>query len=163
MKKLGTTSKGVISLALLTFFSNLPTNGGEDVANARNNAFSDYPIDFWGGVSSFFYSLIPDFPLGWAVHLLIFQVVLIAISLIVFIEKQKIRSRKFKIVFLIFDYTLVMNPLIRIRHLILDLLLNIASDKTLVSLEQRIQEAQGKGFGGVQPPKRLLKSLILLD
>ena len=104
MKKLGTTSKGVISLALLTFFSNLPTNGGEDVANARNNAFSDYPIDFWGGVSSFFYSHIPDFPLGWAVHLLIFQVVLIAISLIVFIEKQKIRSRKFKIVFLIFAY-----------------------------------------------------------
>ena len=46
----------VLQNALLTFFSNLPTNGGEDVANARNNAFSDYPIDFWGGVSSFFYS-----------------------------------------------------------------------------------------------------------
>jgi hypothetical protein len=104
MKNLGTTSKGVISLALLTFFSNLPTNGGEDVANARNNAFSDYPIDFWGGVSSFFYSRIPDFPLGWAVHLLLFQVVLIAISLILFIEKQKTRSKKFKIFFLIFAY-----------------------------------------------------------
>ena len=104
MKNLGNTSKGIVALAFLTFFSNLPTKGGEDVANARNNALSDYPIDFWGGVSSVFYSRIPDFPLGWAVHLLLFQVLIITISLIPFAERNRNRSKKFKLLFLIFTY-----------------------------------------------------------
>ena len=119
MKNLGNTSKGIVALAFLTFFSNLPTKGGEDVANARNNALSDYPIDFWGGVSSVFYSRIPDFPLGWAVHLLLFQVLIITISLIPFAERNRNRSKKFKLLFLIFTYfALVFGVLVECPFLI---------------------------------------------
>ena len=104
MKRLSNTSKWVIALALLTFFSNLPTSGGEDVSNARDSALSEYPIDFWGGISSVFYSKIPNFPLGWAVHLLIFQVLIITISLIIIANRFHSKSKRFKLSFLIFAY-----------------------------------------------------------
>lgn len=104
MKNLDLTSKCIFFLAVVTFFSNLPTYGGEDIANARKNALSDYPIDFWGGISSFFYSRIPDFPLGWAVHLLLFQISITTISLVVFAERNRTKSKKFKFMFLTFSY-----------------------------------------------------------
>lgn len=104
MKKLGHSSKAILALSILTFLSNLPASGGEDVANARNNALSDYPIDFWGGISSLIFSNIPDFPLGWPVHLLLFQVLVITVCLIAFAEKFISRTKKFKYFFLIFSY-----------------------------------------------------------
>ena len=104
MKKMGLTSKGIITLAILTFFSSLPTYGGEDVANARENALSGSPIDFWGGISSLFYSRIPNYPFGWAENLLLFQTTITSVSLIMFAEVNKNKSFKFKLFFISFAY-----------------------------------------------------------
>jgi hypothetical protein len=71
----------IFVLSIATFFLQIPSFYGEDIVNARSNYFTGDRTDFWGGVSTFVYSFIPNLGFRWQVWLAIFQIVLTSLAL----------------------------------------------------------------------------------
>lgn len=71
----------IFVLSIATFFLQIPSFYGEDIVNARSNYLTGDRTDFWGGVSTFAYSFIPNLGFRWQIWLAIFQIVLTSLAL----------------------------------------------------------------------------------
>ncbi len=71
----------IFVLSLATFFLQIPSFYGEDIVNARYNYLTGDRTDFWGGISTLFYSFIPNFGFRWQIWLAVFQIVLTSLAL----------------------------------------------------------------------------------
>lgn len=82
-------------LGILTFIARYPAQGGEDIGNARKNMQSQFPTDFWGGVSSIIYGHFPSFGfLNWETSLIASQIAIAALSLSVLMRGSSSRTSK---------------------------------------------------------------------
>ncbi len=68
-------------LSLVIFMSQLPTYYGEDIMNARENYLQGAKTDFWGGMSTLFYSHVPSLGFRWQILLALTQLVMAALGL----------------------------------------------------------------------------------
>ena len=71
----------ILVFSIATFFLQIPSFYGEDIVNARSNYLTGDRTDFWGGVSTFAYSFIPNLGIRWQIWLAIFQIVLTSLAL----------------------------------------------------------------------------------
>jgi hypothetical protein len=102
-----TTSFPIFILAVITFASELPNFYGEDIINARESFKSGEKLDFWGGISTLFYSSIPDFGFRWQVWLGLVQLFLATIGLLLIFRPNRVDSRKRLIVYVICYFALI--------------------------------------------------------
>jgi hypothetical protein len=101
------TSFPIFILAVITFASELPNFYGEDIINARESFKSGEKLDFWGGISTLFYSSIPDFGFRWQVWLGLVQLFLATIGLLLIFRPNRVDSRKRLIVYVICYFALI--------------------------------------------------------
>ena len=82
-------------LGALTFFARFPAQGGEDIGNARKNALSLSPTDFWGGASSIVYGHFPSIAfVNWETALIASQVTITSICLSSLIRSASAQATK---------------------------------------------------------------------
>ncbi len=102
-----TSSVPIMFFSLITFASELPNFYGEDIVNARENFKSGEKLDFWGGISTLFYSSIPDFGLRWQIWLGFTQLILSTSGLILIFGIKRIGGIKQFIVYAVCYFALI--------------------------------------------------------
>jgi hypothetical protein len=102
-----TSSLPILILSVITFVSELPNFYGEDIINARESFKSGGKLDFWGGISTLFYSSIPDFGFRWQIWLGFAQLFLATTGLLLIFKLNRVDSRKRLIVYVICYFALI--------------------------------------------------------
>ena len=102
-----TSSFPIFTIAAITFATELPNFYGEDIINARESFKSGGKLDFWGGISTLFYSSIPDFGFRWQIWLGFTQLVLSAIGLVLIFKPNRVNGRKRASVYAISYFALI--------------------------------------------------------
>jgi len=102
-----TSSLPILILSVATFVSELPNFYGEDIINARESFKSGGKLDFWGGISTLFYSSIPDFGFRWQIWLGFAQLFFSTIGVLLIFRLNRIDSRKRVVVYLICYFALI--------------------------------------------------------
>ena len=102
-----TSSLPIFILSVITFATELPNFYGEDIVNARESFKSGEKLDFWGGISTLFYSSIPDFGFRWQIWLGLAQLLLTTIGLLLIFRLNWISNRKRIIIYLICYFALI--------------------------------------------------------
>lgn len=102
-----TSSLPIVILSVITFVSELPNFYGEDIINARESFKSGEKLDFWGGISTLFYSSIPDLGFRWQIWLGLAQLFLTTIGLLFIFRLTRIDGRKRLIVYVISYFALI--------------------------------------------------------
>ncbi len=87
----------IFVFSIATLFLQIPSFYGEDIVNARSNYLTGDRTDFWGGVSTFAYSFIPNLGLRWQLWLAIFQIVLTSLAL----QKLLVTANQKRIIYLL--------------------------------------------------------------
>lgn len=102
-----TSTHAILILSVITFVTELPNFYGEDIINARESFKSGEKLDFWGGISTLFYSSIPDFGFRWQIWLGLAQLFLSTIGLLLIFRLNRIHNRKRLIVYVICYFALI--------------------------------------------------------
>lgn len=85
------TSRNVAIASIVIFLSQIPSYYGEDIVNARNNFLTGSKTDFWGGISTIFYSYIPNFGFRWQIWLALFQISLTTCAVLILVRNLSTR------------------------------------------------------------------------